>query len=407
MNRPHRNARGFTLIEVTIAIVVLLGAAYISLILAKNKIQTESVATVVNVEANELNMMMAAAQTYVPTNSAGWVANALHPISVDTLIANGNLPQSFALRNSVTGTSPLFEPYAILAAISSVDSKPRIMVTTGGDPAPARLARYGLQLAIPDVQTLQQQIAEKAQQLANNPCGVVLNGATVVTGNYGAFSESISPPFFGGGPPNYARPALLSGYPDLVVPGPTATNASLYKACEIRQPKIPVAGNGQVPTNPSCQTGWTQLAKFPFCGTANYAWTPQYAVYGSAVGDITLSPGNTPTTSQLIDTVWCYTANQPGCTYPGGPNALPGYYQRTDLYTNYSYYSNVLINGAVVATDIGCTGSGYYQTSEPLGGTCYPGNGGGLYQCVYPTGGTSWAITSLNPAFDLLCCLPN
>jgi len=396
-----RKQRGFSLLESILAIIVLMGAAYIALLLFKQKSQTETVSTLIGIEASELNMLLSASQQYVSANSSGWTPGTVYNVPISSMVTANELPANFATRNGSLGTSPLFETYVVYAMLSTTDNQPRIMVTTASDPATARLARYGMQLAITDVQVIQQQIMEKAQALVNNPDGIVVNGTKTVTGNYGAFTEDVSS--FYTTTASYARPALLYGYPDLNSTSGPPTNGSKYKYCTIAQPFTPYGSPTSVQS--ACAAGWTQLAQFPYCGNSNSKISPQYAVYGSPVGDITLDNQVDESTVIRTDTTWCYSMPSGTCqsTHQVSP---PGYDSFNEPYTNSVYYTNVKLNGAIVATDTQCANRMYTQYSMPLGGSCYF-SGPGSYPCVYISGGTNATITNLNPAYDKLCCLAN
>lgn len=402
MKQIRNSARGFSLLEMLAVLVILSATLLITMRLLQQQSSAVNETSVVAVQAQDMVTLENAAQQWVttPANVAAWTPDTMYSIPVATLVTAGLLPAGFANRNSVLGTSPMFQTYVARAMISSVDSKPRLLISATGDPTLARLGYYGMQLSIPDVQSFNQKVAEKAQTLnAAVPAGVITNGAQAVTGNYGAFTENVASLYTTA--PAYPQATLLYGFPDLgpVGGGPaTDPNASKYKACEVKRPNL----SGVT----TCQTGWTNVASFPYCGAMTGGTPRGYAVYGTPVGDITL---------QSIDDAYSnfYTDTQ-SCTYgdilPDGTTCgSTGAYSLYVFQTSHYYSLNILLNGAVVGNDNLCETDGWQQYSKANpGGGCgagyYPP---GAYPCPYSYTTYNTILTNHPGANDFLCCLPN
>ncbi len=400
--RLNEKEQGFTLLEILVVLVLMVPIMLAAAKLLSMQSQTSSMNTLIVTEAQELVALQNAAQQYITQVDSGWTAGIVNTLGIQAMITANLLPAGFANRNGAIGTAPLFQTYSVLAMLSSTDNNPRIVITLSGNPAPGRLSRYGMTQSIADLQGFNQEVAEKVQAINNNTySGVIAGGVKVVTGNYGAFTEDVSALLATA--PNYPTAAVLYGYPDL---GPTQVNnpgASQYKACTIM-----TAGTGVQPT---CASGWKQLAAFPFCGASNNNYTlPIYQVYGSAVGDITLA------SVEDKYSYWATYYQQSGCapgtalpSPPGGtcpPSPNNTYRASVNKFTQIQD-NDILLNGAVIQNEYNCVTYGYtqYSMNVPNGSCGYSAQGG--YPCVYADTTYNGAIAILKNAQDILCCLPN
>lgn len=392
--RNNRANQGFTLLEILVVLVLMIPVMLGLVKLMSTQSQSASTSTLIATQAQEMAALQNAATQYIGTVSGGWAAGAVNTLGIPAMVTANKLPAGFANRNGAVGTSPLFQAYVVQAMIAAADNKPRIVITLSGDPAPARLTRYGMTQSAADLQSYNQQVAEKVQALnAFAYSGVIAAGAKSVTGNYGAFTEDVSALLATA--PNFPTAATLYGFPDLGPSGAGGGGASKYQHCQTYAP----TQLGGVWSNPTCPAGWTQLTSFPNCGSWNTSYTPQYAVYGSDVGNITLqfesdnSSGSTKSYTPCIG-----GASMPdGGTCPGLPGKSSCYATQTMVDTSKST-GYVMLNGASVNSDGVCFARNIIPVAFPSG--CCASQGG----CTTVTAWRPPQISALSPATDILCC---
>jgi prepilin-type N-terminal cleavage/methylation domain-containing protein len=81
--RPFaRRARGMTLIETLIVVVILLGAAAVTLTLLRQQSQDITRASLVALQAREMALIEKAARAYVWKYKATWTVNSFRSIAV-------------------------------------------------------------------------------------------------------------------------------------------------------------------------------------------------------------------------------------------------------------------------------------------------------------------------------------
>jgi hypothetical protein len=271
------------------------------------------------IEVRELNMMTSAARAYAAKHQGTWANNSLRTIAATTLVSDGQLRPGFARRVTADGQSPWIENYVAIAHKDGTGAV-RLVITehltmTPNEP---RLRRAGYTLA--SVTALKGKIA--AAYTAEHPSdlvGTIAPGTRVLSGTQGGFTETLTAHIPSGYPP-YAKVALLVSWPeyDPCVIDPTGpgcgagggfsgdckvTPADLNGSCRNEYGHIAPCMHHSAVTyiQPSCDTGWTEMDRFPFCpstGTASFRATPvgslSYATASSSLPGGGVTPGARP-----------------------------------------------------------------------------------------------------------------
>ncbi len=294
-----RKESGFSLLETLIAVIVLtaLAGTFASMLLLQNK--QEAKTDYREIETRELSQIYYAVKAYMKENASAVTATS-QQLGLNTLITAGKLPAGFATRGGVLGRTPWRQDYVIYMRLDPSDSKPRAVVQEGtASPDSANLARAGIPNTPTSVTALKADIATKVTSTYKIPAATIAAGSTTAVGSLNAFSKNLAGLLPAAVAQNAA--AVLIGFPDLEPPDVIATTHSRWGNCTFAQPTTSTvfATYGQ-PIAAQCPAGTQNLVHvavggstfegFPYC-RMNHHWSePNYTIYPTDIGDLTISP---------------------------------------------------------------------------------------------------------------------
>ena len=396
--------RGFTLLEVMIVVVMLAIGATIWAKFLQNNHEAQQRETAVDAEATDLGLLRRAVSAVVRTPPAAWPPNVVQTINLTTLVADNGLPADFAKRNGVLGTSPLYQRYAV-RAIKQTDGKARAVILDTGTVAPSRLDRIGIAPSAQGVQAIKEQVSVRARDKHSIVAGVLPPGATSVAGAGAGFQQDIAAYLADGvaaGAP--AAAVILVGFKELEPGGDPFNLGSKWGQC--RKKTVQPGGGGW--RRPSCDAGFTEIAKWPQCGFVNPNF-PHYDVYPTDVGAIILGRDDQIFETQIM------TATRDCSPFTDGPSCPYAGAYRVGVFNNYNQkdsYQSVILNGAELEPDPGACETYSPRQGYRQGGLCLEGgadpsaapNTNG-YPCLYQGYSVHPSIADLGiNGENILCC---
>jgi type II secretory pathway pseudopilin PulG len=407
MNKGAK-AKGFTLVEGLIVLgVVAVIAAMTASFLADQATDTLHDATIA-AEAKDMALLSRAADDYTRAHDDLFPVGTTKPIAVTDLINEHLLPDGFANRNGAVGTSPLYQSYTVVAQRVVAGEPVRIVVSDGPDsnsPAPpvGRLSRIGVPYTTQAIHALNQAIAEKIQReyrvvaATLPPAG---SGWATVDGVAGAFTKDLTGLLHA---LSWPRTVTLINFPDLSFGGGDDgggnTHTGKYQSCRVAHPSAEDSnwdGNEDTIIPATCPAGYVNAGTWPHCNEPSNA----NVIWNTDVGSITLGKQYKTSLSRIrvVDRDHACDPRTPGCT-PGGQQTMFDYF--TNTVTNYG----IVLNGAQIATDVGCTYDSYWQGSKATSSSACSLSYGGAIPCAYH-GREHDPVVNLGGSDDIMCCLP-
>lgn len=295
--KPNRcRQSGFSMIELTIVIAIMLVMLGIGIQWYLTIGQKQEMETLISVEARELQQLKAAVITYVKidANVATWTVDRPIPIAIDQLSAAGLLPTEFARRRGNTGESPFGQAYAIVAIKNGTSDTTQpngriraVVYETPVAPLASRLDRTATANTSSGLTGLKQTIALLASTSYTTNSGVMAIGSSVATGSFSSWTKNLSAWITTA--PMTPIVAIPVGFTDIdptvcIGPncntgGPTADN-TIYENCHVATATCPPGatyenqdgeckdafGNPMVPISPTCSGGKIEVGRVIHCG---------------------------------------------------------------------------------------------------------------------------------------------
>jgi len=351
---------------ITLAVMIVVAA--LGAMWLQKQFAADARESYISAEAGDLGLLATAVTKYVATPPATWVAKGTaYPILVTDLIAAGDLVSGFANRNGALGTTPFFQTYQILGELDPTDGKPRVVITDDGTISNARLQRVNASTTAAGILALKMAIAAETAQKYKLAAATMASGTSLATGVANAWTKGLGAWIPAASP---GAAAVLIGYPDLTPAGTNTNPKDKWGHCQV----VTVTNQGLEDAQTDyigylktscaaaavCPAGMSELTRFPYCGSESYQVTPQYMVYPSDVGPITLG-----TDKQVTDTVALKTGATTSCDINN--NCKTVY-----LYGSYDITQTdqlVLMGGAVVTRDSRCAVAGAVQGHHQNAGT--------------------------------------
>lgn len=263
----YGRGRGFTLIEVMVAVGAMAVIAAIGVTYMRANAERQQINAGVQQQAQEMAQLTRAAIEHAEANMAS-MQTALAPVAVSTFVSAARLPTGFANRNGVVGTTPFGATYLVRVGRTAAN-KPIAVVTEEGNPTQALLKRVGLTNATADIKSLQERIARAIHIDYKLIAGVMDPSTYTVQGNFTSFSQNIMPLMFGNGGATIARHrvTVIKGHPVLEPPStqPNTPNGTVsdYDSCTFsvarRNPQTGYWENG------TCAAPYVSVAQWGHC----------------------------------------------------------------------------------------------------------------------------------------------
>ena len=366
-----RKQTGFRVMETLIAVIILtaVAATYASLLLVQNK--QDAKVDYREIESKELSQLYYGIKAYWTKNPTAVTATT-QQIGINTLIADGELPTGFATRGGVGGQTPWRQAYTIYARNDPDDGTPRAVIYEGS-PAAAlpSLARAGVSNTDVSIAALKADIATKVTSTYKIPAATIAAGSLSAVGTLNSFTKDMTGLMPAGAVQSSA--AVLAGYPDLEPPDPNATPGSQWGNCTVASPSWNSSSQPGWAVPAACPSGTQNLVHvttpsgvfegFPFCRMDHQYGEPNYVIYPTDIGDITLGQVDNATPVQLIAGYTQVCAGPPGgqtCRY--STNYV--------LYQNIASNETVMMNGAEVSSTPTCDTIRNIQGTQLANGSC-------------------------------------
>lgn len=189
-----RHVRGFSLIETLIVIVIIAGAAMVTMNLINSEQRRQQRTAMVAAQASEMAAMTRALEAYLESSDS-------LPTELDTpfvldpavLVTEGLLPADFAIRPAsgrTTATSPLGQEYMMIG-VNTADGYRGALVPTG-DPAAGFLARAGVPGNPESMTEYGISVMHRLKQDHLVPAGITPAGSMLVDRDVSGFSLDLA-----------------------------------------------------------------------------------------------------------------------------------------------------------------------------------------------------------------------
>ena len=189
-----RRVRGFSLIETLIVIVIIAGAAMVTMNLINSEQRRQQRTAMVAAQASEMAAMTRALEAYLESSDS-------LPTELDTpfvldpaiLVTEGLLPADFAIRPAsgrTTATSPLGQEY-LMIGVNTADGYRGALVPTG-DPAAGFLARAGVPGNPESMTEYGISVMHSLKQDHLVPAGITAAGSMLVDRDVSGFSLDLT-----------------------------------------------------------------------------------------------------------------------------------------------------------------------------------------------------------------------
>lgn len=331
--RDGRHASGTTLIEALVVLVVGILVILVAASAVAWWTSRGSTAQVVDAYAGDLRQFSRAATTWINGNSGSIPLGAVSgPITVAGL---RTLPGGFARYGGVVGRTPLHQSYAAFAMRPAENERPQIVITEAGATSGPVIERLRVNASADGILALKELVGARARSPGDWHVAIIASGSTVAAGLQGGWTKDVAA--WVGGPAVGPRLAVLVGFPDLDGSAPPSEQPIPVGNCTVRRPtSVNLA---------ACEVGEVEAARWPFCGRMNTTHHPQYDVYPSAVGQVTVGERTrsvpVPPSEVFLPPVRC-------SQWLSGSGYCPG------QYVNYHRDTVILINDSEVMGDLDC-----------------------------------------------------
>ncbi len=402
MGYARKTNTGFGLVEMMVAAGIAVVLMAISMQYMNSMAQDASRKKLAADQAREMYMLAKATEDWMVADSKNWTIGARMSTTVDALITANHLPQNFARRMDVAGTTangvtPFGARYNVAAIAAMLDGKRvhrGVVWETGAPVGWARYARVGIVQgsepanssgASSKINVFKMEVARALSADLKHPAPAIANvTAATVRGTAGSWTQDVAP-FIGAGV-TFQVPSVvvLAGWPEYGSVLPVTPQSTLASQCSVRE------GN-QFTTAPSCGPGETLVKSWEHCEDSAVLNTAEtlILVVPEIGGSLTTGYNYIPTGVAISDAD--LSLCQGACS--GGASCLTRCLSDRDS-INGSGETEVAIYGRVV---LNSTDAAYYmcgtRTWIPRATTS-----GGYMQRTTPT--IPWAATS----YDSLCC---
>lgn len=271
-----KRTEGFSLVEMMVAAGIAVVLMAITMQYVSSMAQDATRKKLVSEQAREMYILAKATEDWMVANSSTWTIDTRMTVSVDTLITANHLPQNFARRMDVAGTtangvSPFGARYNI-AAIAAMLSGKRVhrgVVWESGTPVGwGRYARVGLVQgtepanssgAASKINAFKMEVARALNSEQRHPAPAIANvTASTVRSAAGSWTQDVAP-FLGSGV-TFQVPSVvvLAGWPEYGSVLPATPESTLAAECTVWE------GN-QFTTTPSCPAGTNLVKSWVHC----------------------------------------------------------------------------------------------------------------------------------------------
>lgn len=402
--RKAHSVSGFTLME-TLIVLALVATVLVVAVMSWRRSMAETAAKIaIESQANDLSVLNKAVRSYLRSPPSGWVSGTAYTIALSDLTAGGHLPNDFARRNGAVGNSPLNQPYVVRARIDPALNKAQAVIFDAGTPSFAKLDRLDIPTTADGILGVKLAVAQAARDNFKVIAATLPAGSSTATGVGNAWTKDVGAILGLTARPHPSAVALI-GFADLE-PDDSHNGAGRWKNCV----QAKSVGNVYItPQTAVCPAGFTEVARWPFCGRENNYISPQYDVYPSEVGAITLGQRRIDMPMQIA-TSWqvCQPAlHVTGCRNPD--NTPISHVPVMESFTGFQIDSTILLNGAELEPDVGCRMESYMQGRVTFTSCDAWGSGGippyPLGVCARQTYSRALPITALREnAVNKLCC---
>lgn len=256
----NRRQRGFTLMEIMIALMIFCGILVVWATMESSKAQARARETLVSRTAEELAILGRAGMQWRDSATGGgaMTPSTRQVITLASLETNKWLPASFAARTTdgTLGWSPFGGRYELVAHKGPAASSPVRLIASVSGLQPEFVARTNLVPGTAVETALMGEVAAIASNKYAAVGGTIAPGAQEVAGNFRGFRYNVSPWFPSA--PTRATAAIMVGFDDL---NPDVEwyqdPAGIYADCSVS----PATGAG----SGTCPAGTAQVASWVAC----------------------------------------------------------------------------------------------------------------------------------------------